>query len=159
MNVGPTRGGCVHAQDTAGALRANPALAPVMPLIGGTLFMISAGYGHPGHLDQRPWLVAALVSWTMASFECQLQVPANRIGQQCSASGDSRSCRKSPRSACSYRSRCRTLRRRRSWITHGSGCDWSVRCGSCSATASDDRCGARVCDAAVADGMTGGTAA
>ncbi|MCB1923098.1 MAG: DMT family protein, partial [Gammaproteobacteria bacterium] len=32
------------------------------------------------HLDDRPWLVAALLSWGIALFEYLLQVPANRIG-------------------------------------------------------------------------------
>jgi uncharacterized protein (DUF486 family) len=31
-------------------------------------------------LRDRPWLIAALVSWGIALFEYLLQVPANRIG-------------------------------------------------------------------------------
>ena len=31
-------------------------------------------------LNQRPWIVAALVSWGIAFFEYMLQVPGNRIG-------------------------------------------------------------------------------
>jgi uncharacterized protein (DUF486 family) len=31
-------------------------------------------------LNNKPWLVAALVSWGIALFEYLLQVPANRIG-------------------------------------------------------------------------------
>jgi len=31
-------------------------------------------------LNQKPWLIAALVSWGIALFEYLLQVPANRIG-------------------------------------------------------------------------------
>ena len=31
-------------------------------------------------MSQRPWIVAALVSWGIALFEYLLQVPANRIG-------------------------------------------------------------------------------
>ena len=42
--------------------------------------MTFAWYGHLKHLNQRGWLVAALVSWGIALFEYLLQVPANRIG-------------------------------------------------------------------------------
>ena len=31
-------------------------------------------------LDDRPWWIAALVSWGIALFEYLLQVPGNRIG-------------------------------------------------------------------------------
>jgi uncharacterized protein len=31
-------------------------------------------------MNQKPWIVAALVSWGIALFEYLLQVPANRIG-------------------------------------------------------------------------------
>jgi uncharacterized protein len=49
-------------------------------LIGSNLFMTFAWYGHLKTLGDRPWLVAALVSWGIALFEYLLQVPANRIG-------------------------------------------------------------------------------
>ena len=42
--------------------------------------MTFAWYGHLKHLGDRPWIVAALVSWGIALFEYLLQVPANRIG-------------------------------------------------------------------------------
>ena len=42
--------------------------------------MTFAWYAHLKHLGQRPWIVAALVSWGIALFEYLLQVPANRIG-------------------------------------------------------------------------------
>jgi len=42
--------------------------------------MTFAWYGHLKYLDQRPWIVAALVSWGIALFEYLLQVPGNRIG-------------------------------------------------------------------------------
>ena len=42
--------------------------------------MTFAWYGHLKYLDKRTWLVAALVSWSIALFEYLLQVPANRIG-------------------------------------------------------------------------------
>lgn len=44
------------------------------------IFMTFAWYAHLRHLNQKPWLVAALVSWGIAFFEYVLQVPANRIG-------------------------------------------------------------------------------
>ena len=44
------------------------------------LFMTFAWYGHLKHLQSKPWIVAALVSWGIALFEYVLQVPANRIG-------------------------------------------------------------------------------
>jgi hypothetical protein len=44
------------------------------------LFMTFAWYGHLKHLSTRPWLIAALVSWSIAFFEYLLQVPANRVG-------------------------------------------------------------------------------
>ena len=44
------------------------------------LFMTFAWYGHLKNLADRPWIVAALVSWGIALFEYLLQVPANRIG-------------------------------------------------------------------------------
>jgi hypothetical protein len=44
------------------------------------VFMTFAWYAHLKDLDQKPWFVAALVSWGIALFEYLLQVPANRIG-------------------------------------------------------------------------------
>jgi len=44
------------------------------------IFMTVAWYAHLRNLAQRPWLVAALVSWAIALFEHLFQVPANRIG-------------------------------------------------------------------------------
>ena len=44
------------------------------------LFMTLAWYGLLKSLGDRPWYVAALVSWGIALFEYLLQVPANRIG-------------------------------------------------------------------------------
>jgi uncharacterized protein len=52
----------------------------VVLLICSNIFMIFAWYAHLRHLNQKPWLVAALVSWGIALFEYLLQVPANRIG-------------------------------------------------------------------------------
>jgi len=44
------------------------------------VFMTFAWYAHLKNLGQKPWIVAALVSWGIALFEYLLQVPANRIG-------------------------------------------------------------------------------
>jgi uncharacterized protein (DUF486 family) len=44
------------------------------------VFMTFAWYGHLKYLEQRPWVIAALVSWGIALFEYLLQVPGNRIG-------------------------------------------------------------------------------
>ena len=44
------------------------------------VFMTFAWYAHLKELGDKPWFVAALVSWGIALFEYLLQVPANRIG-------------------------------------------------------------------------------
>ena len=44
------------------------------------VFMTFAWYAHLKELNNKPWLIAALVSWGIALFEYLLQVPANRIG-------------------------------------------------------------------------------
>ena len=49
-------------------------------LICSNIFMTFAWYAHLRNLSQKPWIVAALVSWGIALFEYLLQVPANRIG-------------------------------------------------------------------------------
>ncbi len=49
-------------------------------LIASNLFMTLAWYGHLKHQADKPWWIAALVSWGIALFEYLLQVPANRIG-------------------------------------------------------------------------------
>ena len=52
----------------------------VLLLIASNLFMTIAWYAHLRNLADRPWYVAAIVSWGIALFEYLLQVPANRIG-------------------------------------------------------------------------------
>ena len=52
----------------------------VLLLICSNVFMTFAWYAHLRHLSQKPWIIAALVSWGIALFEYLLQVPANRIG-------------------------------------------------------------------------------
>jgi uncharacterized protein (DUF486 family) len=49
-------------------------------LILSNIFMTFAWYGHLKDLRERPWWIAAVVSWGIALFEYMLQVPANRIG-------------------------------------------------------------------------------
>ncbi len=55
-------------------------LRTVTLLAASNVFMTFAWYGHLKYMDQRPWLIAALVSWGIALFEYLLQVPGNRIG-------------------------------------------------------------------------------
>ena len=42
--------------------------------------MTFASYAHLRNLSQRPWYVAAILSWGIALFEFLLQLPGNRIG-------------------------------------------------------------------------------
>ncbi len=49
-------------------------------LILSNVFMTFAWYAHLRNLGDKPWIIAALVSWGIALFEYLLQVPANRIG-------------------------------------------------------------------------------
>jgi uncharacterized protein len=49
-------------------------------LVLSNVFMTFAWYAHLRDLRAKPWLIAALVSWGIASVEYLLQVPANRIG-------------------------------------------------------------------------------
>jgi hypothetical protein len=57
-------------------------LQTIVLLVASNVFMTFAWYGHLKNLADRPWYVAALVSWGIALFEYLLQVPANRIGAQ-----------------------------------------------------------------------------
>lgn len=52
----------------------------VLLLTASNVFMTFAWYAHLKHMNQKPWIVAALISWGIALFEYLLQVPANRIG-------------------------------------------------------------------------------
>ena len=60
----------------------NPILASIGLLICSNVFMTFAWYAHLKELNNKPWLIAALISWGIALFEYLLQVPANRIGFQ-----------------------------------------------------------------------------
>jgi len=58
----------------------NPVLASVGLLVCSNVFMTFAWYAHLKELNNKPWLIAAFVSWGIALLEYLFQVPANRIG-------------------------------------------------------------------------------
>lgn len=58
----------------------HPVALSVFLLVCSNVFMTFAWYAHLKELNNKPWLIAALVSWGIALFEYLLQVPANRIG-------------------------------------------------------------------------------
>ena len=49
-------------------------------LVLSNVFMTFAWYAHLKDLREKPWMIAALISWGIAFFEYMIQVPANRIG-------------------------------------------------------------------------------
>ena len=55
-------------------------MTTVLLLIGSTVFMTYAWYGHLKDMKGQPIMLAVLVSWGVAFLEYCLQVPANRIG-------------------------------------------------------------------------------
>ena len=55
-------------------------LQTILLLICSNVFMTFAWYGHLKNLADKPWYIAALLSWGIALFEYLLMVPANRIG-------------------------------------------------------------------------------
>lgn len=52
----------------------------IIGLIFSNVFMTFAWYAHLKNLNDKPWLIAAMVSWGIAFFEYLIQVPANRMG-------------------------------------------------------------------------------
>ncbi|MCW5205686.1 DMT family protein [Desulfobulbus sp. F5] len=58
----------------------HPVLTSILMLTCSNVFMTFAWYAHLKELNNKPWIIAALVSWGIALFEYLLQVPANRIG-------------------------------------------------------------------------------
>ena len=52
----------------------------ILLLIGSNIFMTFAWYGHLKSLNNKPLIIAILISWGIAFFEYVLQVPANRYG-------------------------------------------------------------------------------
>jgi len=57
-----------------------PITITVSLLICSNVFMTFAWYAHLKELNNKPWIIAALISWGVALFEYLFQVPANRIG-------------------------------------------------------------------------------
>lgn len=61
-----------------------PPLGTLLATIGllavSNCFMTYAWYGHLRTMADRPWWIAALASWLIASAEYAVMVPANRIG-------------------------------------------------------------------------------
>jgi uncharacterized protein (DUF486 family) len=55
-------------------------LQTTLLLVASNVFMTFAWYAHLRNLNDKPWWIAALVSWAIALAEYLLQVPANRIG-------------------------------------------------------------------------------
>lgn len=58
----------------------HPVALSILLLVCSNVFMTFAWYAHLKELNNKPWLIAALISWGIALFEYLLQVPANRIG-------------------------------------------------------------------------------
>ena len=55
-------------------------LQTILLLICSNVFMTFAWYGHLKNLADKPWYIAALLSWGIEFFEYLLMVPANRMG-------------------------------------------------------------------------------
>lgn len=55
-------------------------LKTILLLTISNVFMTFAWYAHLKNLNNKPWMIAALVSWGIALLEYLFQVPANRIG-------------------------------------------------------------------------------
>jgi len=60
----------------------SPYLSTTLLLVCSNVFMTFAWYAHLKNLADKPWIIAALISWGIALFEYLLQVPANRIGYE-----------------------------------------------------------------------------
>ena len=58
----------------------HPIAKTVLLLTLSNVFMTFAWYAHLKNHADKPWYIAALVSWGIALFEYLLQVPANRVG-------------------------------------------------------------------------------
>jgi uncharacterized protein (DUF486 family) len=55
-------------------------LKTIILLTFSNVFMTFAWYAHLKNMNNKPWIIAALVSWGIASVEYMFQVPANRMG-------------------------------------------------------------------------------
>jgi len=60
----------------------NKLIITTLMLVLSNVFMTFAWYGHLKNYNDKPWIVAAIISWGIALFEYLIQVPANRIGHQ-----------------------------------------------------------------------------
>lgn len=58
----------------------HPVLISIFLLLCSNIFMTFAWYAHLKELNNKPWIIAALISWGIALLEYLFQVPANRIG-------------------------------------------------------------------------------
>ncbi len=58
----------------------HPVLVSIGLLIISNVFMTFAWYAHLRERNEKPWIIAAMVSWGIAMLEYLFQVPANRIG-------------------------------------------------------------------------------
>jgi len=58
----------------------SPTLLCVIGLTASNIFMTFAWYGHLKSFNEKPWVIAALISWGIAFFEYLIQVPSNRVG-------------------------------------------------------------------------------
>jgi uncharacterized protein len=74
--LAPERGNGIHRHN----FPMRPFWLTILLLSMSNVFMTFAWYAHLKELNQKPWIVAALVSWGIAFFEYMLQVPGNRIG-------------------------------------------------------------------------------
>jgi uncharacterized protein (DUF486 family) len=63
-----------------GPIKTDVIVQAALLLLCSNVFMTFAWYAHLQNLADRPWYLAAVVSWGIALFEYLLQVPANRIG-------------------------------------------------------------------------------
>lgn len=68
------------AEKTSEPAYMRPILISITLLFCSNIFMTFAWYAHLKELNNKPWIIAAFVSWGIALFEYLLQVPANRIG-------------------------------------------------------------------------------
>jgi len=60
----------------------NKLILTTLMLVMSNVFMTFAWYGHLKNYNDKPWMVAAIISWGIALFEYLIQVPANRMGYQ-----------------------------------------------------------------------------
>jgi uncharacterized protein len=55
-------------------------LKTILLLAISNVFMTFAWYAHLKNLNDKPWFIAAFLSWGIALLEYMFQVPANRLG-------------------------------------------------------------------------------